>query len=140
MINYTIYTDGAYKPSLNTGGIGIVFLRNDQKVFEHSAKYKDTTNQRMEMQAVLVALNSIIKEIDSLTIITDSMYVVGTLTKNWQRKANKDLWNKLDVALSKAQKLAKSPIQFKHVKGHNGDKYNEQCDKLASEACYEIEC
>lgn len=140
MIHYTIYTDGAYKSSLHTGGIGIVFLRNDQKVFEYSAKYKDTTNQRMEMQAILIALDSIVKEIDSLTIITDSMYVVGTLTKKWQRKANNDLWNKIDLALSKAQKLVKNTIQFKHIKGHNGDKYNEQCDKLASEACYEFEC
>lgn len=139
MINYTIYTDGAYKSSLNTGGIGIVFLRNNEKVFEYSCKYQDTTNQRMEMQAILVALNSIVKEIDTLIIITDSMYVVGTLTKNWQRKANNDLWNKIDLALSKAQKLVKNNIQFKHVKGHNGDKYNEQCDKLASEACYEVE-
>lgn len=139
MINYTIYTDGAYKSSLNTGGIGIVFLRNNEKVFEYSCKYQDTTNQRMEMQAVLVALNSIVKEIDTLTIITDSMYVVGTITKNWKRKANNDLWDKIDLALSKAQKLVKNNIQFNHVKGHNGDKYNEQCDKLASEACYEVE-
>jgi ribonuclease HI len=139
MINYTIYTDGAYKSSLNTGGIGIVFLRNNEKVFEYSCKYQDTTNQRMEMQAILVALNSIVKEIDTLTIITDSMYVVGTLTKNWKRKANNDLWDKIDLALSKAQKLVKNNIQFNHVKGHNGDKYNEQCDKLASEACYEVE-
>lgn len=139
MINYTIYTDGAYKSSLNTGGIGIVFLRNNEKVFEYSCKYQDTTNQRMEMQAILVALNSIVKEIDTLTIITDSMYIVGTLTKNWQRKANNDLWDKIDLALSKAQKLVKNNIQFNHVKGHNGDKYNEQCDKLASEACYEVE-
>ena len=139
MINYTIYTDGAYKSSLNTGGIGIVFLRNNEKVFEYSCKYQDTTNQRMEMQAILVALNSIVKEIDTLTIITDSMYVVGTLTKNWKRKVNNDLWDKIDLALSKAQKLVKNNIQFNHVKGHNGDKYNEQCDKLASEACYEVE-
>lgn len=137
MNDYVIYTDGAYKSSLNAGGIGIVFLCNNKKVYEYSKKYVNSTNQRMETQAVIIALNSIIKPINSLTIITDSMYVVGTATLNWKRKANLDLWEKFDQALEKAQKLVKTPIQFKHIKGHNGDIYNEKCDKLASNACYD---
>ena len=137
MNDYVIYTDGAYKPSLNSGGIGIVFLCNGEEVYKYSKNYAISTNQRMETQAVIIALNSIIKPINSLTIITDSMYVVGTATLNWKRKANLDLWEKFDQALEKAQKLVKTPIQFKHIKGHNGDIYNEKCDKLASNACYE---
>ena len=138
MKDYIIYTDGAYKPSLNSGGIGIVFLCNGKEVYKYSKKYTNSTNQRMETQAVITALNSIVKPINSLTIITDSMYVVGTAIMNWKRKANLDLWEKFDKALAKAQKLIKVPIQFKHVKGHNGDIYNEKCDKLANNACYEI--
>ena len=138
MKDYIIYTDGAYKPSLNSGGIGIVFLCNGKEVYKYSKKYTNSTNQRMETQAVITALNSIVKPINSLTIITDSMYVVGTAIMNWKRKANLDLWEKFDKALAKAQKLIKVPIQFKYVKGHNGDIYNEKCDKLASNACYEI--
>ena len=137
MKDYVIYTDGAYKPSLNSGGIGIVFLCNGEEVYKYSKNYAISTNQRMETQAVIIALNSIIKPINSLTIITDSMYVVGTATLNWKRKANLDLWEKFDQALEKAQKLVKTPIQFKHIKGHNGDIYNEKCDKLASNACYD---
>ena len=137
MNDYVIYTDGAYKPSLNSGGIGIVFLCNGKEVYKYSKNYAISTNQRMETQAVIIALNSIIKPINSLTIITDSMYVVGTATLNWKRKANLDLWEKFDQALEKAQKLVKTPIQFKHIKGHNGDIYNEKCDKLASNACYD---
>ena len=137
MKDYIIYTDGAYKPSLNAGGIGIVFLCNGKEVYKYSKNYAISTNQRMETQAVIIALNSIIKPINSLTIITDSMYVVGTATLNWKRKANLDLWEKFDQALEKAQKLVKTPIQFKHIKGHNGDIYNEKCDKLASNACYD---
>ena len=137
MNDYVIYTDGAYKPSLNSGGIGIVFLCNGKEVYKYSKNYAISTNQRMETQAVIIALNSIIKPINSLTIITDSMYVVGTATLNWKRKANLDLWEKFDKALEKAQKLVKTPIQFKHIKGHNGDIYNEKCDKLASNACYD---
>ena len=137
MNDYIIYTDGAYKPSLNAGGIGIVFLCNNEKVYKYSKQYKNSTNQRMEVQAVVTALDSIIKPINSLTIITDSMYVVGTATLNWKRKANNDLWYKFDKALEKAQKLTKNTINFKHVKGHNGDKYNEECDKLASNVCYD---
>ena len=91
----------------------------------------------MEVQAVITALDSIIKPINSLTIITDSMYVVGTATLNWKRKENNDLWYKFDKALEKAQKLTKNTINFKHIKGHNGDKYNEECDKLASNVCYD---
>ena len=138
MKDYIIYTDGAYKPSLHSGGIGIVFLCNGKEIYKYSKKYTNSTNQRMETQAVITALNSIVKPINSLTIITDSMYVVGTAIMNWKRKANLDLWEKFDKALAKAQKLIKVPIQFKHVKGHNGDIYNEKCDKLASNACYEI--
>ena len=137
MKDYIIYTDGAYKSSLNAGGIGIVFLCNGEEVYKYSKNYAISTNQRMETQAVIIALNSIIKPINSLTIITDSMYVVGTATLNWKRKANLDLWEKFDQALEKAQKLVKTPIQFKHIKGHNGDIYNEKCDKLASNACYD---
>ena len=137
MNDYVIYTDGAYKPSLNSGGIGIVFLCNGEEVYKYSKNYAISTNQRMETQAVIIALNSIIKPINSLTIITDSIYVVGTATLNWKRKANLDLWEKFDQALEKAQKLVKTPIQFKHIKGHNGDIYNEKCDKLASNACYD---
>lgn len=137
MNDYVIYTDGAYKPSLNSGGIGIVFLCNGEEVYKYSKNYAISTNQRMETQAVIIALNSIIKPINSLTIITDSMYIVGTATLNWKRKANLDLWEKFDQALEKAQKLVKTPIQFKHIKGHNGDIYNEKCDKLASNACYD---
>ena len=88
-MDYIIYTDGAYKSSLNTGGIGIVFLCNNEKVYEYSKKYKNTTNQRMELQAIIIALQSIIKPINKLTLITDSMYVVGTATLNWKRKCNK---------------------------------------------------
>lgn len=136
MKDYVIYTDGAYKPSLNAGGIGIVFLCNNEKVYEYSKKYVNSTNQRMEVQATIIALDSIAKPVNSITIITDSMYVVGTATLNWKRKANLDLWEKFDKALSKAQQFTKSPIEFKHVKGHNGDTYNEKCDTLASNACY----
>ena len=137
MNDYIIYTDGAYKPSLNAGGIGIVFLCNNEKVYKYSKQYKNSTNQRMEVQAVITALDSIIKPINSLTIITDSMYVVGTASLNWKREANNDLWYKFDKASEKAQKLTKNTINFKHVKGHNGDKYNEECDKLASNICYD---
>ena len=124
MKDYIIYTDGAYKPSLNSGGIGIVFLCNGKEVYKYSKKYTNSTNQRMETQAVITALNSIVKPINSLTIITDSMYVVGTAIMNWKRKANLDLWEKFN-----SYDLSK--FNFLHVKGHNDNTYNEMCDDLA---------
>lgn len=137
MLNYTVYTDGAYKSSIKAGGVGIVFLCNGEKVWEYSKKYGESTNQRMEVLASIIALKSIKASIDSLTIVTDSMYVIGTASKGWKRKANLDLWKRFDKALEEAQSFTKEPIIFKHVKGHDGNKYNEQCDRLASTVCYD---
>ena len=88
---YRIYCDGAYSPARNQGGIGFVILEDDKKIFQYSKMYKNSTNQRMEQMAAIVALESI-EEPSEITRVTDSMYIVGTLTKGWKRKANTDLW------------------------------------------------
>ena len=71
MINYQIYTDGSCRSNGN-GGIGIVWLKNGEKVFEYSNRYENTTNNQMELLAIGLALKSIKKPIDSLTIVSDS--------------------------------------------------------------------
>ena len=71
MINYECYTDGAYSSARDQGGIGIVFLRNGEKIFEYSRGFKQTTNNKMEILASLFVLKSIKSPIDSLTIYTD---------------------------------------------------------------------
>ena len=132
-MNYTLITDGAYSSSRDQGGIGIVFLKGDEKILEYSKMYKRTTNNMMELGAVITGLRFIKKPIDSLTIVSDSMYVIGCATKGWKRKKNVKLWQEFDKQYSRVQELCPN-IVFEHVKGHNGDKWNEYCDKLATTA------
>lgn len=132
-MNYTLITDGAYSSSRDQGGIGIVFLKGDEKILEYSKMYKRTTNNMMELGAVITGLRFIKKPIDSLTIVSDSMYVIGCATKGWKRKKNVKLWQEFDKQYSRVQELCPK-IEFIHVRGHNGDKWNEYCDKLATTA------
>lgn len=137
MINYECYTDGAYSPSLNQGGVGIVYIRNGIKLFEYSKGFKKTTNNRMEILAVLVVLRSIKSKIDTLTIYTDSMYVIGCATLGWKRNKNLALWNMFDSELARVLQLCPN-MQFKHVKGHSNNQWNNYVDKLAVNASQEL--
>ena len=134
MINYKIYTDGSCRANGN-GGIGVVWLKNDEKVFEISRGFKETTNNQMELKAILYALVSIKKPIDSLEIVTDSEYCIGVLTNpSWKPKKNVKLIEVIKKAISTKQQLVKTPIKWTHTRGHSDDKWNNMCDKLATEA------
>jgi cyclic pyranopterin phosphate synthase len=93
-----IYTDGAYNPVLGQGGWGAVIVENSQKqVFSGMAK--KTTSNRMEITA---ALEGVLRtpQGSEVVVYTDSQYLFGCVTKGWQRRANRDLWEELDVAVS----------------------------------------
>lgn len=132
MTNYKIYTDGSCRANGN-GGIGVVWLKNDEKVFEISRGFKETTNNQMELKAILYALVSIKKPIDSLEIVTDSEYCIGVLTNSsWKPKKNLKLIEVIKKAISTKQQLVKTPIKWTHTRGHSDDKWNNLCDKLAT--------
>ena len=137
MSNIEIFTDGAYSSSRNVGGIGIVFIINGKLAYEFNKSISDTTNNKCELLAVIYALNSISKPIDSLTIYSDSQYVIGCITKGWQRKKNIELWELYDKVFLKASKYC-SDIKFIWVKGHSDNDYNNKADKLAQNASQEI--
>lgn len=121
-----IYTDGAC--SNTTGGWAFYIPEFNIRVCN---KEESTTNNRMELTAILKALEFIQDlNLDNATygIYSDSMYVIGGLNLNWSRKINTDLWNKIDFYLDL---LADKNIKFFHVKGHNGIKDNEEVDCLA---------
>ena len=99
--------------------------------------YQHVTNNKMELGAVIIALRMIKGEIDSLTIYTDSMYVLGCATLGWKRKKNALLWEEFDKQYKRVQELCPK-IEFVHVKGHAGNKYNEIVDDLAVKASQEI--
>lgn len=123
------YVDGAYSSLRNQGGWAFVVLKNDFKIHSEFFPEKDTTNNRMEIQAVIEACKWAKKySVTELEIVSDSMYVIGTMTMGWKRKKNNDLWEIMDNVTKDLS------ITWTHVKGHSGNKYNELCDALAVEA------
>ena len=136
-MNYTCYTDGAYSSVRDQGGIGILFLKDGKEVLRYSNMYKGTSNNQMELGALIIALRMIKGKVDSLTIYTDSQYCIGCATLGWKRKKNKIMWAEFDKQYKRVKQLCPN-IQFVHVKGHNGEKYNEIVDKLAVAASQSI--
>ena len=136
MTNYQIFVDGSCRGNKN-GGIGIVWIKNGEKVFEYSKGYKNTTNNQMELLAIGKALVSIKKPIDSLEIISDSEYALGCIfNEKWNPKKNVELITRIKKQLIKTQSLVKNPITYRHIDGHQkGDaddiKWNNRCDALA---------
>ena len=132
-----IYTDGSSRGNPGPGGYGAILMWGEKRK-ELSEGYRLTTNNRMELLAVIKALESLTKKNISLTIHTDSQYVVNSVEKkwldNWIRtdfkggKKNKDLWMHY-------YKLSKDfSIKFKWVKGHAENVFNNRCDELATRA------
>jgi len=135
-----IYTDGGCINNPGTGGYGVVYLRG-RKRKEMSGGFRKTTNNRMELMACIVALRYL-KSKRSVTIYSDSKYVVDGIDKGWANKwkvkgwkrtktekaENVDLWSEL------LELCDKHKVKFKWVKGHVGNPENERCDNLAMRA------
>ena len=139
-MKYVIYTDGACSGNPGPGGWGAVILSEEKNDTNISGKENSTTNNRMELMAPIMALKKI-KKTSQIVIYTDSIYLKNGITtwiKNWEKNGwksankkpvkNKDLWLTLNE-LSK-----KHIIDWKWVKAHAGNKYNEIADRLATEA------
>lgn len=139
MTSLTVYTDGAYSSARDQGGVGIVFVKDDKVIYKYSKCLQRTTNNRCELYAVIKALQAISTNIDSLTIYSDSQYVINSINLGWQRKKNKDLWSIFDRYYEQAQKFCDN-IKFSWVKGHENSEYNNLADELAVEASHEYCC
>jgi ribonuclease HI len=131
-----IYTDGAATGNPGPGGYGAVLISGDLRK-ELSASYRLTTNNRMELLAVIVALESLKKPNSSATVYSDSKYVVDAIEKGWLRGwvqkqfskvKNPDLWKRFLIVYKKHQ------VKFVWVKGHADNIENNRCDFLATEA------
>ena len=132
-----IYTDGAYKSSIDQGGIGIVWIKDDKVFKKYSKGFKHTTNNKMELIAMLCAFKSIKTSMEEVEFISDSQYVLGCLTKGWKKKKNVELWNILDKEYERVKSLVKN-IKFTHVRGHQDCFGNDLADELASNASLEL--
>ncbi len=120
-----IYTDGACSGNPGKGGWGAVILRDGQ-TREISGDEPQTTNNRMEMTAVIEGLASVPSGAQ-VTVYSDSQYVVNTMTKNWKRRKNQDLWAKLD------RETAVRDVSWQWIRGHAGHPMNERADRLATQ-------
>lgn len=137
MKNVEIYTDGACSGNPGPGGWGAVLIYNGVEK-QLSGSEKETTNNRMELSAVITALKAL-KEPCNVTLTTDSKYVCDAINKGWLNSWQKNNWKKadkkpvlnIDLWKELLPLLDKHRVEFIWVKGHNGHKYNEICDKLA---------
>lgn len=132
-----IYTDGACSGNPGPGGWGAVLVYGDKEK-QLSGSDKNTTNNRMELSAVIYALKAL-KEPCEVTLTTDSKYVCDAINQNWVYSWQKNDWRKadkkpalnVDLWEQLLKLLEKHNVEFVWVKGHAGHKYNEICDKLA---------
>ena len=133
-----IYTDGACKGNPGVGGWGAIIMQSEKNI-ELFGGENETTNNRMELMAVIMALKEISSNLE-LTIYTDSTYVqkgISEWIKNWKVNnwrssskkpvKNKDLWIELDEAVGSRK------INWEWVKGHAGNEGNEKADELANQ-------
>lgn len=128
-----IYTDGSAKGNPGNGGYGVV-MRFKGKEKEMAQGFRMTTNNRMELLAVIVALETLTTNKFPVKIYSDSKYVIDSITKKWvfgwekknfKGKKNADLWKRYLAVQGRFN------IEFEWVKGHAGHPENERCDVLA---------
>jgi ribonuclease HI len=132
----TIYTDGAASGNPGPGGYGVILISGKHRL-EKSEGFAHTTNNRMELMAVIIGLEALKIPGSSVTVYTDSKYIADSVEKGWvfqweakrfRKKKNPDLWIRfLNV-------YRKHKVRFVWVKGHAQNIENERCDRLAVEA------
>lgn len=132
----TIYTDGAASGNPGPGGYGVVLISGRHRL-EKSGGFRLTTNNRMELLAVITGLEALKKDGSQVVVYTDSKYVSDAVEKGWlfqweskafKKKKNPDLW----IRFLKVYR--KHKVRFEWIKGHNNDPENELCDRMAVEA------
>ena len=139
MSKVTVYTDGGASGNPGPGGYGIVLLSGEHRK-EMSGGFRLTTNNRLELLAVIIALETLKFDGTDVTIYSDSKYVVDAITKGWvfgwekkgfAKKKNPDLWKRF------LKIYTKHKVEFVWVKGHAGNELNEVADRLAVSAYQE---
>jgi ribonuclease HI len=132
----TIYTDGAARGNPGPGGYGVVLISGKHRL-ELSEGYRLTTNNRMELLAVIAGLEALKIPGSEVTVYTDSRYVADAVEKEWvfqweskffKKKKNPDLWMRF-LKIYREHK-----VRFVWIKGHDNNKENELCDRMAVDA------
>ena len=132
----TMYTDGAASGNPGPGGYGVVLLSGTHRK-ELQGGYAHTTNNRMELLAVIEGLSCLKHAGTEVTVFTDSRYVADSVSKGWvfdwekkrfKKKKNADLW------IQFLKEFRRHKVTFQWIRGHNDNPENEHCDRLAVEA------
>ncbi|MEJ2543932.1 MAG: ribonuclease HI [Calditrichaceae bacterium] len=132
-----LFSDGACSGNPGPGGYGVILKFNEHER-EFSAGYKSTTNNRMEMMAIIVGLESL-NEICQVDVYSDSKYIVDAVNQGWALKWEANNWKRnkkemaknIDLWIRLLDLLEKHKVTMNWVKGHAGHPENERCDKLA---------
>jgi ribonuclease HI len=133
----TVYTDGSARGNPGPGGYGVILIWKGQRK-ELSAGFRLTTNNRMELLSVIIALEALTREGLDIRVYSDSQYVVKAVREGWLEnwirtdfkggKKNADLWKRFYKLYRKHR------VEFVWVKGHASNPYNNRCDELATAA------
>ena len=152
ILNLEVYTDGSLKKigkTMTFGGWSFIVTRDNQKIYETAGSEYETTNQRMELIAIREALkyaSSIRGTNEKVVIYSDSAYAINCYLQEWyinwqnngwhnankQEVANQDLWREIIPYFDNFW------YDFRKVKGHNGNYWNEECDRLAQKEAEEM--
>jgi ribonuclease HI len=136
MVYVEIYSDGSALGNPGPGGYGTILMSGEHRK-ELCGGYAYTTNNRMELMAVIAGLEALKQEACEVTVYSDSSYVVNAVEKMWvfewekkrfRNKKNADLWQRF------LKNYRKHNVKFIWVKGHAGNPFNERCDQLAAAA------
>ena len=134
--NITIYSDGASSGNPGPGGYGVVLISGKHRL-EKSQGFRLTTNNRMELMAVIAGLEALKKQGSNVVVYTDSKYVADAVEKSWvfqweskafKKKKNQDLW------LRFLKIYRRHNVKFVWIKGHASNPENDLCDRMAVEA------
>lgn len=132
MQEFVIYTDGAYSRLNNEGAFAYVILDVSGIVIKKAAhKCTNETNNRMELKAIIAALYNLPNKNEKVSalVVSDSQYALCTLFGTWRRNLNQDLFEVYERILKERE----IDIEWKWVKGHNGNYYNEMCDTMCNQ-------
>ncbi len=137
MKHIRLYTDGACAGNPGRGGWAAVAFDGSDNIMQRGAGYRRTTNNRMEILAVIEGLDAICRQLREqtrdtdikITVMSDSQLVVSTMTQGWSKKTNRDLWSRLDEVIGFWG--AEYEIRFEKVKGHSDNNGNNIADRVA---------
>ena len=130
-MGYIIYTDGGYSNKNSVGAFAYIMLDgNGNEVRRGAWKIENETNNRAELKAIITAVYHLPETNADVTVNSDSMYALNTLSGRWARNKNTDLFDAWAGVLQKKQ----PNITYNWVKGHNGDPYNEEYDRMCNAA------